>query len=384
MTDIRTNAIAELEASWMTIGSTSVPSPSYSPFVIVILPSLEQVYFLKSFSTSTLSSLQPGDPINNMVYNMAVPVSLRPMARDATPQRDITGLVDQIYKERKRMRLISSEALRSEIEVDEATIIDQDSDDESGKEESTLDADNKLKSLFEAKEEMMTFVGYARALNSVVRKVDVHVANQSSEANNEVLMLQDFVSLLLSKDSPNAAKSMSPALKELVPANTFAFDRLSAVQPKADDLKRAQSQADGIGFQTLNATADRLLNSATRLEQEMTKETQYWDQILSVAQQGWNVTKIRGSAHSLGVRYACSEGTTFLPGPASNTYQVTQQHRNFSPEAWHHCDQTTMVTSSLTLEHLMQQSAFRSVSCQPVKLSQHRVFHQCWSGRAVH
>lgn len=127
------------------------------------------------------------------------------------------------------------------------------------------------------------------------------------EASNEVLMLQDFMSLLISKDDPSAANSMSPALKEMVPAGTFSFDRNPVPRRDDTEIERLQAETDGVCFDSLNATADKLLDSATRLEAEMTKETKYWDQILSVTEKGWNITRLRGSPHALGVRYACSE-----------------------------------------------------------------------------
>ena len=126
-------------------------------------------------------------------------------------------------------------------------------------------------------------------------------------------MLQDLVSLLISKDAPQAANSMSPAIQELTQPGTFAFDTNPKVPVEQAKLQQAKSQADELAFRALNESADRLLSSATRLESEITKETKYWDQVLSLTERGWNITRLRGSAHTLGVRYACAEGKLFLP-----------------------------------------------------------------------
>lgn len=126
-----------------------------------------------------------------------------------------------------------------------------------------------------------------------------------------MLMLQDLVSLLVSKDVPQAANSMSPAIQELTQPGTFAFDTNPRVSVDQANVQQARVQADGLSFRALNESADRLLSSANQLESEITKETKYWDQVLSLTERGWNITRLRGSAHTLGVRYACAEGKLF-------------------------------------------------------------------------
>lgn len=92
---------------------------------------------------------------------MAVSVSLLPMAGSPKQQRDLTSLVGQIYKERRHMRFVTSEALKNEIGVEGAPVPDASSLDAIDVEDAPPDAEAKLKSLFEAREEMMTLVGYA-------------------------------------------------------------------------------------------------------------------------------------------------------------------------------------------------------------------------------
>lgn len=121
-------------------------------------------------------------------------------------------------------------------------------------------------------------------------------------------MLQDFMSLLVSKDRPQAATTMSPALKEMVQPGSLGFDRNPPPTIEQSSVETAQTEADALQFQSINAAADRLVDSANSLERQIDKEVKYWDQILSVSEKGWNVTKIRGPSHTLGVRYSCPEG----------------------------------------------------------------------------
>lgn len=116
------------------------------------------------------------------------------------------------------------------------------------------------------------------------------------------------MSLLVSRDRPQAARTMSAALQEMVQPGSFGFDRSPPPVIEQSDVETAQQESDAIQFQSINATADRLLDSANSLEREIDKEVKYWDQILSVSEKGWNVTKIRGSSYKLGVRYSCLEG----------------------------------------------------------------------------
>ena len=65
----------------------------------------------------------------------------------------------------------------------------------------------------------------------------------------------------------------------------------------------------GWRLQSLNSTADSLLQSASRLEKEVTEETEYWDEVLAVRQQGWSICRIPRERRTLGVRYGFSEGS---------------------------------------------------------------------------
>lgn len=62
----------------------------------------------------------------------------------------------------------------------------------------------------------------------------------------------------------------------------------------------------------MDSAADSLLKSATRLEQEMERETTYWEKILAVKEQGWSVCRLPREKHTLGVKYGFSEGA-FAP-----------------------------------------------------------------------
>jgi mediator of RNA polymerase II transcription subunit 17 len=81
------------------------------------------------------------------------------------------------------------------------------------------------------------------------------------------------------------------------------------VPPKTEVQKHADSMvAIGWKLQSLDSAADALLKSATRLEREMERETNYWEKILAVKEQGWSVCRLPREKHTLGVKYGFSEG----------------------------------------------------------------------------
>lgn len=118
----------------------------------------------------------------------------------------------------------------------------------------------------------------------------------------------DFVSLLLSKDTPvQASLTMAPDLKELVGVGTLGADKIHTsrvTEAKKNDNKRI---AKGWKIQNLNKTVDTILESATRLEKEMETETKYWEQVLAVSDRGWAVCRLPNEKHTLGVRFGFSE-----------------------------------------------------------------------------
>jgi mediator of RNA polymerase II transcription subunit 17, fungi type len=119
----------------------------------------------------------------------------------------------------------------------------------------------------------------------------------------------DFVSLLLSKDTPvQAGLTISPQLRELVGMGTLGADKLHA--PRITDAQKQDNKqiAKGWKAQSLNKTVDSILASATRLEKEIELETKYWEQVLAVSDSGWSVCRLPNEKHILGVRFGFSEG----------------------------------------------------------------------------
>ena len=70
-------------------------------------------------------------------------------------------------------------------------------------------------------------------------------------------------------------------------------------------------------MQSLNNAADSLLKSASRLEEEIGKETKYWNSVLAVKDKGWSLSRLPREKHTLGIRYGFAEGETAIYNRAS-------------------------------------------------------------------
>jgi mediator of RNA polymerase II transcription subunit 17 len=124
--------------------------------------------------------------------------------------------------------------------------------------------------------------------------------------------VQDYLSLLVSRDSPKLADTtLSPYAKQHKLQGTLGYDKWPLPDPDSSEERKAELVAKGWRMKGLESAADNVLNAATRLETEVRKETQYWEQVLSIAQKGWSLRRIARDGHRpiLGVQFGFSEGS---------------------------------------------------------------------------
>jgi mediator of RNA polymerase II transcription subunit 17 len=92
---------------------------------------------------------------------------------------------------------------------------------------------------------------------------------------------------------------------------SLGADKLSASRYTDAQKLENKGVAKAWKIQSLNKTVDTILESATRLEKEIEKETKYWEQILTVSDAGWALCRLPNEKHTLGVRYGFAEGILF-------------------------------------------------------------------------
>lgn len=121
-------------------------------------------------------------------------------------------------------------------------------------------------------------------------------------------MALDFTSLLLSLRTPGpAGLTMSSTLKENIPMGSLGSEVVQSQKKSSIAKEQDTMLLMGWRMQSLNTAADTLLQSATRLEDEIGKETRYWNQILAVKDRGWSLSRLPREKHTLGVHYGFAE-----------------------------------------------------------------------------
>ncbi|RKF63723.1 Mediator of RNA polymerase II transcription subunit 17 [Erysiphe neolycopersici] len=218
-----------------------------------------------------------------------------------TPSNHTTSLSDRISRinfqraDLGGFRTITDENLREEIVGKKTTAEEKfESDGGSSEEEDEDDDDNDNE----------------HDLTKELTNVRQELLGRIESAHQAAIFALNFVSLSLSRDMPaQATSTVSPELQNLIGLGTLGFDKLSA--PKITEHNHNENQKIVIGWQaqSLNKVVDSILASATRLEKEIGLETKYWEQILDVNNNGWEICRLVSEKQTLGVRIGFSEAS---------------------------------------------------------------------------
>jgi mediator of RNA polymerase II transcription subunit 17 len=100
---------------------------------------------------------------------------------------------------------------------------------------------------------------------------------------------------------------MSASLAANLKPGVLTYDKWE--MPKSDPKKQEHDAlvATGWTMDTLTSSADSLLEAATRLEEDVKRETQYWEQVLSLHTKGWPVFKVPGEQRTIAVQFSAAE-----------------------------------------------------------------------------
>ncbi|KAF8453616.1 subunit 17 of mediator complex-domain-containing protein [Terfezia claveryi] len=125
-------------------------------------------------------------------------------------------------------------------------------------------------------------------------------------AQHEATVALDFLSLISSLNSEMAYTTLTPGLKEVIPPKAMGVEKISTKYPPQlmqDDRLISQ----GWKMEGLDSAGDALLRAASRLKAESEKEKRYWEQIMSIRDEGWTICKHPKLRNTLGVRYGFAE-----------------------------------------------------------------------------
>ncbi|KAE8395074.1 RNA polymerase II mediator complex component SRB4 [Aspergillus alliaceus] len=212
---------------------------------------------------------------------------LRPLTEKPERPDPLPVEIAQINAQYGSFREVTEDSLRAKIEADKDKDpwAEEESDNASGDE----DTKERLDQLYKRRVAIIEFANQAHA---------------------EASFALDFISLLLSKHNPRQAEmSMSPYLKQNAPLGSLNAEIINP-PPKPDSaIKDTKTVSRGWRLQNFSAAANKLLDSANRLETEVTSETRYWNEVLAVKEKGWKVCRLPRERQALGVQYGFLEAT---------------------------------------------------------------------------
>ncbi|MCJ1425171.1 RNA polymerase II mediator complex subunit [Sticta canariensis] len=216
-----------------------------------------------------------------------ISISLRAWPAQDAGKEALPSLISRINEQRGSFRNITESKLEEEAQaanISQASIEDQ-TNSLSGVD--SQDAKTRREEMSTAREEIL---------------------KQVLQAYSESAHALDFVSLLLTTKTPRQAEiTMSAFLKKSLPLGCLDTDVVQIPQKSEAEKKQDELVSVGWKMQSLDSVADSLLRSATRLEQEIERETKYWGQVLAVKEHGWSLCRLPREKHTLGVRYGFAE-----------------------------------------------------------------------------
>ncbi|KAL0937743.1 RNA polymerase ii mediator complex component [Colletotrichum truncatum] len=216
--------------------------------------------------------------------------SLHPTPNGGRKPKNLGEFIARVQAERG-FRNVTEESLKQEIE-------DRNDGVAEVKEEDTPMADEK------ENEEEPADANAARM--EVLKNIDV--------AQNAALMTLDFISLLLSKESPaQAGVTLSQQLREWTGIGTLGIaKREDNEEQKQRDAEKAKDNRDislGWALIDINTTKASAEKAASHLSKEIEREEKYWAEVLAVREAGWSMCRMPTERHTLGVRFGFSEAS---------------------------------------------------------------------------
>ncbi|KMP07084.1 hypothetical protein CIRG_06765 [Coccidioides immitis RMSCC 2394] len=212
---------------------------------------------------------------------------LRPARQKANREDDLAVKIAQINAQKGSFRDVTEASLLAEIEAaravgdGEAEAVDV----KTGEDEE----ENREEKLFKSRLEISQF-----AMN----------------AHMEATYALEFVSLLLSKHAPRQAEtSMSPLLKQKVPLGSLGADHIKPPEQSETQKRDVDAVSRGWKLESFDAAANKLLQSAQRLEEDIAAETKYWSEVLKIKEKGWKVCRLPQERQTLGVHFGFLEST---------------------------------------------------------------------------
>ncbi|KAJ5773757.1 Mediator complex subunit Med17 [Penicillium paradoxum] len=212
---------------------------------------------------------------------------LRPILEKRDRPDTLPVEIAQINNQWGSFREVNEEVLHNKIAEEEKD--DGGAAEESDEDATEPDSTERLEQLYKRRAEITQF---------------------AMQAHMETMFALDFVSLLLSKQTPRQAEtSMSAFLKQVAPLGSLNAEVVNPPPKPESTTQDISIVSRGWRIQNFNAAANKLLQAASRLETEVASETRYWNEVLAVKDKGWKISRLPRERQALGVQYGFLEAT---------------------------------------------------------------------------
>jgi mediator of RNA polymerase II transcription subunit 17 len=234
-------------------------------------------------------------------------LSLRPPAYSRPEETDLDHLIARMSSQYKGFRHVSE----AELEAQVAGQVEPDLDEQDEQEEQVEEDGDDEKGSAE-----------------YVRAQKVKMITELSEAINEATLLLDSISLLQSNfNARSAEQTLSPFLKTNVPAGSLSFEQWADVPADPDQTRDNELVSKGWRLQKLASSADTLLGAAKRLEDNVRKETRYWEQALSMQKsEDWPVYAYPRQLHLMSMRVVSKEAGQAFKERGTGTLRMDEEN----------------------------------------------------------
>ena len=215
---------------------------------------------------------------------MRVPVHVQKRTDSLGPTSDLGKQIQQIVSQEGHFRHITEESLLARRD-NLADSHDESNDNEAfGEEDET--PQKRLEKLAIEKQEMQ---------GSLIA------------AQLDILSAIDFVSFLLSKHSAVAMNSMSPDLKTRIIPGTLDAQVVPFTPIPDTRIRQLNNVSRSWKSKAFAASSKSLSKASADLQMEAQRESQFWEQVSSVKEAGWPVSRHPRDSRAIGVHFGMQE-----------------------------------------------------------------------------
>ena len=215
---------------------------------------------------------------------MRVPVHVQKRTETVGPTSDLGKQIQQIVSQEGHFRHITEESLLAKRD-DLADSHDDFNDNEVVCEEDET-PQKRLEKLATEKQEMQGGLIAAQL---------------------DILSAIDFVSFLLSKHSAVAMNSMSPDLKTRIIPGTLDAQVVPFTPIPDTRIRQLNNVSRSWKSKAFAASSNSLLKASADLQAEARRESQFWEQVSSVKEAGWPVSRHPRDSRAIGVHFGMQE-----------------------------------------------------------------------------